>query len=140
MIIRLQIASIEVYVIGFFFCVRSAFKGRIQSNLATIRDQSRLNWITTESRMRGSRRTQDFAQKLLNLFTIQSRVEVYKEEHYFYRKNHGPSDSVKTDEWLRLRDFDAPRSHDLLISPPVRSPSKRLDASTCLPKMSRIRD
>ena len=38
--IRVQITSIEVYLLGFFFGVRSTFKGRFRSILATIRDQS----------------------------------------------------------------------------------------------------
>ena len=48
--IGLQITSIEVYVIGFFFGVLSAFKGRIRSNLVMIHDQSRPNWIAIESK------------------------------------------------------------------------------------------
>ena len=51
--IGLQIASIEVNLIGFFLGVRSAFKGRIRSNLATIHDQSRVDWIAIKSRTQG---------------------------------------------------------------------------------------
>ena len=51
--IRLQIASIEVYLLGFFFGVRSAFMRRFQSILAMIRDQFCLNMIAIESRMQG---------------------------------------------------------------------------------------
>ena len=51
--IGLQIASIEVYLISFFFSLSLAFKGRIRSSLATARDQSCLNWITIESRTQG---------------------------------------------------------------------------------------
>ena len=38
-------------LIGFLFGICSTFKGRIRSNIITIRDQSRINWITIESRM-----------------------------------------------------------------------------------------
>ena len=51
--IRLQIASIEVYLLSFFFDVRSAFMGRFRSILAMIRDQSCLNMIEIVSRMQG---------------------------------------------------------------------------------------
>ena len=122
--IGLQFASIEVYLIGFFLGVRSAFKGRIRSNLATIRDQPCLDWIAIKSRMRGgggggSRRTQYFPQKLLNSFMIQSRVELQRGRTPFYRRNRGenrgPSNSVKADRRLRSCDYRGPRSHDLLI-------------------------
>ena len=57
---------------------------------------------------RGSQRTQDFAPKLLNLFTIQSRVELQRGRTSVFigksRKNRGPSDSVKTNGQLRSRD------------------------------------
>ena len=51
--IRLQIASIEVYLLSFFFGMRSAFKWKFESILAMIRDQSCLNMIAIESRMQG---------------------------------------------------------------------------------------
>ena len=51
--IRIQIASIEVYLLGFFFNVCSAFTGRFQSILAMIRDESYLNMIAIEFRMQG---------------------------------------------------------------------------------------
>ena len=51
--IGLQIAWIEVNFFGFFFDMRSAFKGRLQSILTTIRDQSCLNMIAIESRTQG---------------------------------------------------------------------------------------
>ena len=51
--IGLQIVSIEVYLTGFFFGVLSAFKERIRSNLAMIRDQSRPNWMAIESKHGG---------------------------------------------------------------------------------------
>ena len=118
--IGLQFASIEVYLIGFFLGVRSAFKGRIRSNLATIRDQPCLDWIAIKSRIHGgSQRTQYFPQKPLNSFMIQSRVELQRGRTPFYRrnrsKNRGPSNSVKADRRLRSCDYRGPRSHDLLI-------------------------
>ena len=51
--IRLQIALIAVYLLSFFFGVRLAFKGRFQSILTMIHDQSCLNMIAIESRMQG---------------------------------------------------------------------------------------
>ena len=53
--IGLQIVSIEVYLTGFFFGVLSAFKERIRSNLAMIRDQSRPNWMAIESKHGGDK-------------------------------------------------------------------------------------
>ena len=44
---------INNYVITCINSMLSAFKGRILSNLATIRDQSRLDWITIKSRKQG---------------------------------------------------------------------------------------
>ena len=41
----LEVTSIEVYLLSFFFDVRSAFKGRFRSILAMIRDQSCLSMI-----------------------------------------------------------------------------------------------
>ena len=67
---RLQITLIEVYLLSFFFGVRSVFKGRFLSFLAMIRDQSSLNMIAIESRTQG-----DY-EKLTNLlqnFLISSR-------------------------------------------------------------------
>ena len=51
--IGLQIMLIEVYFSGFFFDVRSEFKGRFRSILAMIRDQSCRNMIAIESRTQG---------------------------------------------------------------------------------------
>ena len=63
-------------------------------NPAPIGSQSSLN-------AGGSRRTQDFAQKSLNFFTIQSRVEIQKKNIDIYkgfqRKNRRPFDLEKTD-------------------------------------------
>ena len=62
--IRLQIASIEVHLIGFFFGIRSTFKGRIRSILAMIHDQSCLNLIGIESRTQGITKNSIFCSKL----------------------------------------------------------------------------
>ena len=97
--IRLQIASIGVNLLGFFLGISSTFKGRIRSNLEMIRDQSCPNWIAIESKCGGSRRTQDFAQKPLNFFMIQSRVELQREvEHRFIRKSPQKSRTVRSGE------------------------------------------
>ena len=68
--IRLQIASIDVYLFGFFFGVRSAFKGRIRSILVRICDQSYLNLIGIESRAQGDHEGLNI---LLQNFLISSR-------------------------------------------------------------------
>ena len=86
-------------------------------NPASIGSQSSLN-------AGGSRRTQDLVQKLLNSFTIQSRVKIQGgEEHRFIekvRENCGPSDSVKTDRWPRSHDDCGPRSQDpTIIAHPI---------------------
>ena len=68
--IRLQITLIEVYLLSFFFGMRSVFKGRFLSFLVMIRDQSSLNMIAIESRTQGDH------EKLTNLlqnFLISSR-------------------------------------------------------------------
>ena len=54
-------------------------------------------------------KTNNFFPKLLNLLTIQSKVEFTKEEHHFYRKfhpeNHRPSDSLKDDSTAEIARF-----------------------------------
>ena len=77
--IKLQIASIELYLLGFFFGVRSTFKGRFRSILAMIHGQSYLNMIAIESRMQEVHEELKFH----NIFTIQSEVRFTKEEHRF---------------------------------------------------------
>ena len=100
--IRLSIASIEVYLLDFFFNVRSAFKGRFRSILAMIRDQSCLNMIAIESIMQGDYEelnillqncliSSQFNQKL---GLQRKNINFYRK---FYRKNRGPSDSLKDD-------------------------------------------
>ena len=92
---------IEVYFIDLFFGVRLAFKRRIRSILATIRDQSCLN-LRIESRRQG------ITKILLQNRLISSRFNqdlIYKgEEHQFLLENRKPSDSVKTNGQLRSRD------------------------------------
>ena len=57
-------------------------------------------------------RTQDLAQKLLNSFTIQSRVKFQREEEHRFiekvRENRKLSDSVKIDRRPRLVDDHGP--------------------------------
>ena len=92
---------IEVYLISFSFGVRSTFKGRIRSILATIRDESYLNMIGIESRTQGDH---EELKILLQNCLISSRFDQelsYKgEEHQFFIekscKNRGLSDLVKT--------------------------------------------
>ena len=85
--IRLQIISIEVYFSGFFFGVRSTFKGRFRSILATIRDQSFLNMIAIESRFQGDH---EELKILLQNYLISSRfyrkLSYKEEEHLFIEK------------------------------------------------------
>ena len=76
--IRLQIVSIEVYLIGFFFGVRSALNGRIQSNLATIRDQSYINWIEIESIRQGDH---EKLKILLQNHLVSSRVTLQRRKN-----------------------------------------------------------
>ena len=105
-----------MYLIDSFFGVLSAFKGRIRSNLAMIRDQSRPNWIAIESKRRGVVKNSGFCSKLLNSFTIQSRVKKRRRRKLFYKRNNcencGLFDSLKTDQRPWSRDDRGPRSHD----------------------------
>ena len=101
--IRLRIALIEVYFPNFLFDVLSAFKGRFRSNLVTIRDQSGFNIIAIDSRMQGDHKK---LKILIQNCLISSRFNQefsYKEEEH-RRKNHGPSDSVKTNGRPLLHD------------------------------------
>ena len=82
--IGIQITSIEVYLINFFFGVCSAFKGRIRSNLATIRDQSRLNLIAIKSRTRGDHRELKILLKnCLTPSRFNQELSYKEEEHLF---------------------------------------------------------
>ena len=85
--IRLQIASIEVYFLGFFFGVHSAFKGRFRSILAMIRDQSCLNIIAIESKTQGDHEELNI---LLQNYLISSRfnqkLSLQWGRTYVYRK------------------------------------------------------
>ena len=115
--IGLQITSIEVYLIGFFLGVLSAFKGRIRSNLATIRDQSHLDWITIKSRTRGGHEELRILLKNLLIPSQFNQELIYKRGRIpFYRRNRRenrrPSDSVKTDRRPRSCDDRGLRSHD----------------------------
>ena len=69
-------------------------KQRFVINPALIGSQSSLN-------MGGSRRTRDFAQKLLNSFMIQSRVKIQRKNIGIYkeimREKYMPFDTVTTD-------------------------------------------
>ena len=68
----------------------------------------------------GSQRTEDLAQKFLNSFTIQSRVEFTKKNIDIYKRfpheKYRPFDLVKTDRRPRSHDDRGPRSQDLAIS------------------------
>ena len=95
-----------MYFSGFYFNVRSAFKGRFRSILATIRDQFCLNMIRIESKMQEDHEElKIIAPKLLNFFTIQSKVKFTEREHPFYRKFHckkrGPSNSLNR-VWMAM--------------------------------------
>ena len=64
----------------------------------------------------GSQTTNQFAPKLLNLFTIESKVQFAKEEHCFCRKFHrencSSSSSLKDDstvEIARIKSATIPR-------------------------------
>ena len=82
--IRLPIMSTEVYLLGLFFGMPSAFKGRFRSILQMIRDHSCLNMIAMKSRMQGDHEElNNFSPKLLKLFTIQSKGRFTREEHRF---------------------------------------------------------
>ena len=98
--IRFQIASIAVNLIGFFFGVRLAFKGRIRSIIATICDQSCLNLIGIDSRTQGDH---EELKILLQNYIISSpfnqelklqrgRTSVFREKSL---ENGGASNSVK---------------------------------------------
>ena len=64
----------------------------------------------------GSQRTQDFAKKPLNSFTIQSRVKLQRGRTSVLirksRENRGLFDSEKMDRRPRLCNRHGPRSHD----------------------------
>ena len=82
--IRLQIALIEVYLLCFFFGVRSAFKGRFRSILAMIRDQYCLNMISIESRMQGDHEElMNLLQNFLNSSRFNLKFCLQREEHRF---------------------------------------------------------
>ena len=83
--IRLQIVSIDVYLLGFFFRVRSTFKGRFCSILAMIHDQSYLSMIAIESRTHG-----DYEELTKSCIKC------------------GSSDLVREIEQPRSRDFSGP--------------------------------
>ena len=78
-------------------------------NPALIGSQSIIN-------MRGSQRTQDLAQKLLNCFTIQSRVMFTRGRTSFYkeipREKLGLFHPVRVDSWPWSRDGRGPWSYD----------------------------
>ena len=142
--IGLQIVLIEVYLIGFFFGIRSAFKGRIRSNLATIRDQSRLNWIANESRMWGDHKE---LRILLKNRLIPSRFNqelLYKGgKTPFYRK----FPAINVGLLIRRRrsdgcDFAKSVGHDPMSPPflPVRSSSTCQGESMCRPTINRVID
>ena len=82
----------------------------------------------------GITKNSGFAQKSLNSFTIQARVELQRGRTPFYwrnrRENRRPSDSVKTDRRTRSHDYRGPQSHDLLIFRPS-------DEATCRAELHR---
>ena len=92
--IGLQIALIEVNLLGFFLRIPSAFMGRIRSNQATICDESRLDWIAIKLRMMKNLR---FVMKNLRFCSkfclISSRLNQElsfdKEEKHFIREITG---------------------------------------------------
>ena len=103
--IGLQIAWIEVYFFSFFFDVRSAFKGRFQSILSTICDQSWLNMIVIESRTQGDH---EELKILLQNCLISSQFNQklsYKERRTsIYRKISAKNEG----RLIRWRDFGEP--------------------------------
>ena len=99
--------SIEVYLIGFFFGVRSAFKGRIRSILATIRDQSCLNLIGIESIMQGDHEElRILLQNRLISSQFNQELGLQMKNIGFYKKFHPencrPSDSLKDDSMAEI--------------------------------------
>ena len=85
--IRLRIALIEVCLPNFFFDVLSVFKGRLRSNLAMIRDQSRLNLIAIESRTQGDHEElKIFLQNCLISSRFNQELKFKEEEHRFIGK------------------------------------------------------
>ena len=137
-----QIASIEVYLIGFFFSIRSTFKGRNRSNLAMIRDQSSLNPIRIESRMQGDH---EELKILLQNCLISSRInqELLKRREYigFYRR----SPAKNTGRLIQWRRWDG---HDFMKSvghnptsppfPPVQSSLTCHGESMCRPTINQV--
>ena len=98
--IGLQIVSIEVNLLGFFIGIRSTFKGRIRSNLETIRDQSPLDWIAIKSRTRGNHEELKISfQNFLIASRLIKSADTKREEHHFYKRNpcenRGPFDLMK---------------------------------------------
>ena len=85
--IGLQIASIEVYLIGFFFGVCSTLKGRIRSNVAMIHDQTHLNWIAIKSRMRGDHEELRILLKNCLILSRFNQELFYKEEEHRFIEN-----------------------------------------------------
>ena len=145
--IGLQIASIEVYLIGFFFDIHSAFKGRIRSNLATIHDQSRLNWMAIKSRTRGGGGDNEELMILLKNRLISSRFNqdlLYKGGRTSF---YGKFSAKSVAHLIRRRRIDGRNrtiimGHDPTIPRKsiVRSSSEDPDASTCHLTINRVTD
>ena len=105
--IRLQILSIEVYLLGFFFGVCSALKGRFRSILAMIHDQSSFNMIEIESRVQGDHeKFKILLQNRLIFSRFNRKLGLQRKNIGFYRKfhreNRGPSDSLKDDSRAKI--------------------------------------
>ena len=126
-----------MYLLDFFFIVRSAFKGRFWSILATIRDQSCLNLIGIESRMQGDHEEfKILLQNCLMSSRFNQELSYKEEEHWFYRKI-----ADRPIRWRRTDGHDRAINvgHDPTIPDfmPVWSSSMRLDASTFPPRWAK---
>ena len=108
--IRLQITLIEVYLIGFFFNVRSALKGRIRLICAMIHDQSCLNLIEIESKTQGYHEELNILLKnhlISSQFNQEFGLQMKNISFYrkFHPKNREPSDSLKDDSMAEIAQF-----------------------------------
>ena len=126
-----------------FFDVRSAFKGRIQPFLAMNLWLTCVDWCRLESRTQENHEElKIFLQCRLISSRFNQELSLQRKNINFYTKNrakimHRPI-RWRMIQWLRLHDIDGPWSHVSYFFP-VRSSSKRLDASMCPPTMSQMR-
>ena len=142
--IGLQIALIEVYFFGFLFDLRSAFKGRFRSILATICYQSCLNMIATESRMQGDHEElKIFLQNCFISSLFNQKLSLQREEHLFIRKLMQKTRAVQfAEEILEGHDRAKMMAHDPAIPrlSLVQSPPESPYEATCRSMSCRKRD